>query len=54
MAAGQFEQVHDRIWRVPSDFSSSGVATATNVYVVRGAVTARDWRRGVIATSRPE
>jgi glyoxylase-like metal-dependent hydrolase (beta-lactamase superfamily II) len=40
MAAGQLEQVHDRIWRVPSDFSSSGVATATNVYVVRGAITA--------------
>ena len=40
MAAGQFEQVHDRIWRVPSDFRSSGVATATNVYIVRGAITA--------------
>ena len=40
MAAGQLEQVHDRIWRVPSDFTSSGVATTTNVYVVRGAITA--------------
>jgi len=40
MTAGQFEQLHERIWRVPSDFRSSGVATATNVYVVRGAITA--------------
>ena len=40
MVAGQFEQVHARIWRVPSDFKSSGVTTATNVYVVRGAITA--------------
>jgi glyoxylase-like metal-dependent hydrolase (beta-lactamase superfamily II) len=40
MAAGRFEQVHERIWRVPSDFSSSGVSTATNVYIVRGEVTA--------------
>jgi glyoxylase-like metal-dependent hydrolase (beta-lactamase superfamily II) len=40
MAAGAFEQVHERIWRVPSDFGSSGVTTATNVYVVRGAITA--------------
>jgi glyoxylase-like metal-dependent hydrolase (beta-lactamase superfamily II) len=40
MASGQFEQVHERIWRVPSEFSSSGVATVTNVYIVRGAITA--------------
>jgi glyoxylase-like metal-dependent hydrolase (beta-lactamase superfamily II) len=40
VAAGKFEQVHERIWRVPSDFGSSGVTTATNVYIVRGAITA--------------
>jgi glyoxylase-like metal-dependent hydrolase (beta-lactamase superfamily II) len=40
MAGGAFEQVHERIWRVPSDFGSSGVTTATNVYIVRGAITA--------------
>jgi glyoxylase-like metal-dependent hydrolase (beta-lactamase superfamily II) len=40
MATGQFEQVHERVWRVPSDFQSSGVTTATNVYIVRGAITA--------------
>jgi glyoxylase-like metal-dependent hydrolase (beta-lactamase superfamily II) len=40
MADSQFEQVHERVWRVPSDFGSSGVTTATNVYIVRGAVTA--------------
>lgn len=34
------EQVHDRVWRVPSDFQSSGITTATNVYIVRGAITA--------------
>lgn len=37
MSAGQFEQVHDRIWRVPSLFEGG---TITNVYVVRGAITA--------------
>jgi glyoxylase-like metal-dependent hydrolase (beta-lactamase superfamily II) len=37
MAADQFEQVHERIWRVPSEFEGG---TVTNVYIVRGAITA--------------
>lgn len=37
MAGGQFEQVHERIWRVPSPYEGGGL---TNVYVVRGAITA--------------
>ena len=37
MSTGGFEQVHDRIYRVPSLFEGG---TVTNVYVVRGAITA--------------
>lgn len=37
MSRGQFEQVHERIWRVPSPYEGGGV---TNVYIVRGAKTA--------------
>ena len=36
MAGHQFEQVHERIWRVPSEFEGG---TVTNVYIVRGAIT---------------
>jgi glyoxylase-like metal-dependent hydrolase (beta-lactamase superfamily II) len=37
MAGDRFEQVHDRIWRVPSEFEGG---TVTQVYIVRGAITA--------------
>jgi glyoxylase-like metal-dependent hydrolase (beta-lactamase superfamily II) len=37
MNSGPFEQVHDRIWRVPSLFEGG---TITNVYIVRGGITA--------------
>ena len=37
MAKHPFEQVHDRVWRVPSEFEGG---TVTNVYIVRGGVTA--------------
>lgn len=37
MAKHPFEQVHDRVWRVPSEFEGG---TVTNVYIVRGAKTA--------------
>ena len=37
MAGGQFEQVHERVWRVPSEFEGG---TVTQVYIVRGAITA--------------
>lgn len=37
MAKHPFEQVHERIWRVPSEFEGG---TVTNVYIVRGAITA--------------
>ncbi len=37
MADSRFEQVHERIWRVPSEFEGG---TVTNVYIVRGAITA--------------
>jgi glyoxylase-like metal-dependent hydrolase (beta-lactamase superfamily II) len=37
MAKHPFEQVHERIWRVPSEFEGG---TVTNVYIVRGEVTA--------------
>jgi glyoxylase-like metal-dependent hydrolase (beta-lactamase superfamily II) len=37
MAQHPFEPVHDRIWRVPSPYEGGGI---TNVYIVRGAITA--------------
>jgi glyoxylase-like metal-dependent hydrolase (beta-lactamase superfamily II) len=37
MAKHPFEQVHERVWRVPSEFEGG---TVTQVYIVRGAVTA--------------
>ena len=37
MAKHPFEQVHERVWRVPSEFEGG---TVTNVYIVRGEVTA--------------
>ena len=37
MAGDQFEQVHERVWRVPSEFEGG---TVTQVYIVRGAITA--------------
>jgi len=37
MTKHPFEQVHDRVWRVPSEFEGG---TVTNVYIVRGAKTA--------------
>jgi glyoxylase-like metal-dependent hydrolase (beta-lactamase superfamily II) len=37
MAGDQFEQVHERVWRVPSPYEGG---TVTQVYIVRGAVTA--------------
>jgi glyoxylase-like metal-dependent hydrolase (beta-lactamase superfamily II) len=37
MSTEGFEQVHDRIWRVPSPFEGG---TVTNVYIVRGSITA--------------
>jgi glyoxylase-like metal-dependent hydrolase (beta-lactamase superfamily II) len=37
MAKHPFEQVHERVWRVPSEFEGG---TVTNVYIVRGAKTA--------------
>jgi len=37
MSGAQFEQVHDRVYRVPSVFGGGNV---TNVYIVRGAQTA--------------
>ena len=37
MAKHPFEQVHERIWRVPSEFEGG---TVTNVYIVRGGITA--------------
>jgi len=37
MAKHPFEQVHERIWRVPSEFEGG---TVTQVYIVRGAITA--------------
>ncbi|MGE3272272.1 MAG: MBL fold metallo-hydrolase, partial [Chloroflexota bacterium] len=37
MAGDQFEQVHERVWRVPAPYESG---TYTNIYIVRGAITA--------------
>jgi len=37
MAGDKFEQVHERVWRVPSEFEGG---TVTQVYIVRGAITA--------------
>jgi glyoxylase-like metal-dependent hydrolase (beta-lactamase superfamily II) len=37
MAGDRFEQIHERVWRVPSEFEGG---TVTQVYIVRGAITA--------------
>lgn len=37
MAGDQFEQVHERVWRVPAPYESG---TYTCIYIVRGAITA--------------